>query len=431
MEIDIAISGKPGKWGNESIGIDDDSLKTRLYNQCQRDSQVESRLAVSFECIGGESYSYYHYLKPKKVAEMCSPSDMNNNQKHGRTGSYFGLTLKLNRKYCADIKFIYTLLEKMFKKHIDNKILAREDTDGFWVYQIARLSEAQPCIDKIKQDIDTELIRIQDLDLLKPLSLLTDQQVTGKITKLNLNELNQDECFELLMSGEKLYIATEYGIREEKEPLPIDHKARQDNNVSRTIPSESDDSPNISVSDEDVEDESSKDTSINIRNVKWQKDLMKYVAAMAVIGVVCIGLMQFFNSEETDMLAEEQEEKVADASLGGETPLIRIEENEQSQENDTTNMETSDITLLDIKGGSHFVKGEVHKLTAKIGSSPAKGVGKFEVAPNSGIWIHQDSAICAVYVDRYFDGDTIEISYHYRIDNRDTVHIRPVAIENN
>jgi len=428
-EIEVAISGKPGKWGSESIGINDETLKTRLYNQCQRDSTVESRMVVCFGNSNGESYSYYHYQKPQKVAQKRSKNDIDNMQKHGRTGSYFCLTLRFNNSFCNDFKFIYMLLEEMFVQYIENHVLSCEDTDGFWEYQIAELSEAESWLIKIEDELNSIILNNQNK--IEQFSFLVDKQQVGGTILLNLESLNQEECFKQLNAGEELYISPDYCKEAGKEDSShvISNETTLKRDSKNSTETEYIVSPQFSthIISDDEDEQEKEPTSVNNLNIEWKdkwNGLIKYIiVAIILFGILVVPFCKFYHKDIVEI---------------PDTTKHNFMDNKKKIKKTTSKgisftNEPHIITNIDIKGTNYFVKGECYKITAiaiaNTISFPAVGFGKFEVN-NPNIWLHQDSAICAVYIPIHFNRDTVKIIYHYTFENNDTSFVRHIAVKN-
>lgn len=433
--MEVAISGKPGKWGSESIGINDETLKIRLYNQCQRDSRVESRLVVYFGISNGESYSYYHYQKPQKVAQKRSQEDIDNNRKHGRTGSYFCLTLRFNGKFCADFRFIYKLLEKTFVKHIENNILSCKDTDGFWEYQIIELSEAVSLLAIIEDELKSEILNNQSK--FGQLSFTNDKQHSEGIALLNLERLDQNECLRLLKSGEELYISPEYLKESEVETDNRVENSEIIQNGNSIIPTVEEQVVQhkiviheISNNDSEIKTESESAESFNIARYKKWNGSVKYLIAVVVL--LTIFIVPFCkpdhkkNIETEDISAVDIQEKDLITN-----EITREDSMPECKHSIKEPRIINNINIEDNKTG-YFVKGKCYVITVNAIVNkvpfPAIGSGKFEVN-ESNIWLHQDSARCAVYVPIFFDGDTIIISYCYMTEKNDTSFTRSIAVK--
>lgn len=441
--IEFALSGKAGIKGSESIGIDDDSLKTRLYNQCQRDSEVESRLSVAFESIDGCPYSLYHYLKPRNVAQKRTKDDEEKDRKHGRAGSYLALTVRIKGKYCTDFKFVYRVLEEAFNKHIVNKILSKTDTDGYWEYQVNELSETEKYLEEIEKDINSEFDKHPQL--FEDLPSLSIGHSSGTIIKKDFGKTNLKKCVDDLASGVELYLSPDYKAQsskhkskdskkgeEEKQDIgsgvPKDDTQNIENEHNNTLPT------NISYQEVHLDSEnnedspSGSDTMPNGRDGNNDKTkLIKYAMGFVVIMIIILGPLRslFSHDDAADTKKETVEKTTFQDTKVEEDPAI------ESTEYGITESESYPVSRLDIKGDSYFLKGECYKLTAKVkvdkNEQNALGKGGF-IVEEENVWMHQDKAICIVYIPMDFSEDTVHISYHYQYAEKDTSITRKVFV---
>lgn len=112
--IKLFVHGVPNGqdiWGNP--GVDAKYIEA-FYG---RKSPVISQMLLEVMQFGGETNAYYTYY-------YCNPKLQ---EKDGRTGGYFALTLRINYYY-ADVQNIYNLLEAAFNKYIIGSVL--EYTSG-------------------------------------------------------------------------------------------------------------------------------------------------------------------------------------------------------------------------------------------------------------------------------------------------------------
>lgn len=457
MNIELAISGKAGKYGNESIGIDDDSLKNRLYNQSQHDSDVESRLSIDFERIGDDGYALYHYVKPYNVAQKMTREEEENNCKHGRAGSYFALTIRLKNCYCKEVKFMYSLLEDMFKKYIMNNVLSNSDTDNYWVYKVSTLTEAQPILDEIAQEV-RRIINDKSA-IIKPLSVYQIEKPSGNIRKMDFEEIEEIKCHDFLMTGGKLYISPNYKKTSQVKPngsnakitshnlvhnngesingetSSVDsHEKFFSNNISRHEIREPDQDGDNDFLSEEFKFKIGRIFNFDIfkkGNDKKCKNVIKYAISISVVFVIIIFLSNLFSHKKEDDIVVEDTVQTAEVAQDDEIGSGNFEK--KLSDGALKQPELSRVTRLDIKGSSFFVREECYKITAIAGDgkkeSRAAGVGLFDTdADEDDVWIHQDSSICIIYIPKDFREDTVLVSYRYMIDGEEVVCSRSVCV---
>lgn len=139
LKVRLIVHGIPQ--GQKIWGAKDEQEKKYIeifYSDNKRDleyMQVERDVAHDEPCV------YYTFKKSGKISEV-----------EGRSGSYIGLTLVLD-KYYADIQNIYNLLQKSFEKWIvGGKILAKNREN--LKYQISDFSKESDWLRKLEENID-------------------------------------------------------------------------------------------------------------------------------------------------------------------------------------------------------------------------------------------------------------------------------------
>ena len=151
--MNFIVSGQP-KLGHESWPppTDDKVLSDRLYGQ--RGAKDRTRMEIKFEKIGDRLLTYYHFSKLMDVTSCLTDEEkkMNPPADHGRKGSFFVMSLRMDGYYSTDFSKIYTLLEEMYEKHVNGKVL-KMSKEGYLVYQIMKLEDAK----EIWENITSEL----------------------------------------------------------------------------------------------------------------------------------------------------------------------------------------------------------------------------------------------------------------------------------
>ena len=105
MDIEVFFHGVPS--GQDYYGITEEWANVELFY----DGSTESiKFVIETKKQGGKNYTYYTYLRYGLMGFG------------GRSGSYFGLTLRFDQYY-PDIIHIYNLLEIVFKRNIVGTLL--------------------------------------------------------------------------------------------------------------------------------------------------------------------------------------------------------------------------------------------------------------------------------------------------------------------
>ena len=167
MELNLIISGVPNGEDYWGPGEDAPYFHT-LYTTSQENCKFDIRLRRNTHGC----YAYYHYLVYNVV-----------NNSSGRTGSYIGITLRLD-SYCEDFLTIYQMLDMVFRKNIVGPLL-KEVNGGRLQYLFDSFREKEIELRKLEVNITNTLGL-----LLKPSDIITissEPQSEG-FEKINLNE---------------------------------------------------------------------------------------------------------------------------------------------------------------------------------------------------------------------------------------------------
>lgn len=242
MNISVALTGKAGKKGHESLGFTDDpGLSMRLYTHAQRETQKASRLELSIRNIEGSLYSYYTYLISENVAETKTEDDERKGEKHGRTGSFIGVTVRIAGAYSKNISDIFQLLERLYSKYLYNSIITDTNTDGYLTYQIKELGEADEQLKSIEAEIK-EYLEKQSFTFVD-IPLDTICAITGQTSKFSTEDASSKPLYDALFNGSEIYISSLYTslaeieekrnreIEEQKEVVE-EHKSEDKDDLS-------------------------------------------------------------------------------------------------------------------------------------------------------------------------------------------------------
>lgn len=107
MNVEILLHGVPE--GQDYYGVEEERANAELFY----DNSVESvKFVVEAKKTSNNAFVYYTYLRYKGIVGSG-----------GRPGSYFGLTLRMD-KYYRDVIHVYNMLEMMFKKYVVGVLLS-------------------------------------------------------------------------------------------------------------------------------------------------------------------------------------------------------------------------------------------------------------------------------------------------------------------
>lgn len=133
MEVEVFVHGTPhgeSFWGKE----EDRMFFGSFYTQTCSD---EVKFLIQTRLTMEKSYCYYSYLLYKNVIESG-----------GRTGSYFGLTIRMDA-YCKDFMRVYKILDMIFSAYVLNKVL-KPLADGY-KYVVSNFPDSLELMDNISE----------------------------------------------------------------------------------------------------------------------------------------------------------------------------------------------------------------------------------------------------------------------------------------
>lgn len=136
--IKLFVHGVPNGqsvWGNPNPNAESHYIES-FYG---RQSSVSTQMLIEVIRMGNDTNCYYTYLKTDNLQE-----------KGGRTGGYFALTLRINYYY-TDVQNIYNLLEAAFNKYILGTIL--NSTDGGYRFQVGKLEEEDSALGNLEKEL--------------------------------------------------------------------------------------------------------------------------------------------------------------------------------------------------------------------------------------------------------------------------------------
>ncbi len=197
MDIEIMIHGVPD--GQDYWGIQEEHDNMGLF---YGNSNESVKFVVETKKQGDHAYTYYSYLRYKGIIGGG-----------GRPGSYFGLTLRMD-KYYQDATYIYSILELVFNKYIVGVLLiASGDTYKYSVRNFAHKS------DEIGQ-VQTALIQLFQMTCVPSKILDIDGSFIHPITANptgNIFDFNDTAILATIKKYSKVVLSPDYEMNIEKE----------------------------------------------------------------------------------------------------------------------------------------------------------------------------------------------------------------------
>ncbi|MBQ3997730.1 MAG: hypothetical protein II644_00140 [Paludibacteraceae bacterium] len=195
--MEILLHGVPD--GQDYYGVKEEQTNMGLFY----DNSMESvKFVVETKKQGNVAYTYYSYLRYRGMIGAG-----------GRPGSYFGITLRID-KYYQDALHIYQLLDIVFKRHIVGTLLtpsgeAYKYITPSFTAKSAEIEQAQQALIQLIQTtcVSSKFINI-DASMIHPISVVP----TG-----NFMDVSDAAILSSIKKYSKVVISPDYEMNIEKE----------------------------------------------------------------------------------------------------------------------------------------------------------------------------------------------------------------------
>lgn len=381
MEVKLMISGVPK--GESVLAPDEEKVFLgTLYSKRPVNFLFDIRLRSN----GKGCYAYYQYL----VYNIVSDVD-------GRSGAYFGLTLRLD-KYCSDYRSIYNVLDMIFRKNVVGNLLS--ESDYGYKYTCYSFEKSEEIVKRLEDSILSMLgLILTEKDII-PIKNVSDggetyninfadatdvlvQSVLGKNKICSLSEEYERECVKKAISN-----AYQEGARSRQKEIDELNAANnelqskqialtknKDNTVSVTNKAQSQSRLN-SEKDYKVED---KDAS----------KMTKYVASFFGI-VLVLGLGLYFlvlnPSEDLDEVESE--------NISSKNSTVPIDSSVEQILSLIPEDPSINISIEGVDGDTIDYNKE-YKITINSDNNvdSVKVIGGDVISHDNGIWVFKSSEI--------------------------------------
>lgn len=144
--------------------------------------------------------SYYSYIRPQNVVAYS-----------GRSGSYFGMSLKVDGQYCTDVYSLYQLFDKIFDEKINGSII--QQSGNTEQYCIASFADADYQLNTIAQLAVNQIKAYFENDFEEIDSSFTKQYASSS-AYYNLDDVNSETFFNSTRVYGKVFISPEYASKD-------------------------------------------------------------------------------------------------------------------------------------------------------------------------------------------------------------------------
>ncbi len=195
MDLELFIHGVPN--GQKIYGISEEKTYfTTFYNVSKKEFQGAPKFLIEIRNLNETNYCYYSFLNYNNVS-ACD----------GRSGSYFGMTIRLN-EFCNDPYRVFGLLYVLYRKYVAG-VLFDIDTNKFLVSEFKK-EHIQP-IEKSLNELFTKCFSSKDFINIQDEVFKNQGEFT--INWSDFTSINIGDC----ISKGRVLVATDYPSAEGKQ----------------------------------------------------------------------------------------------------------------------------------------------------------------------------------------------------------------------
>ena len=194
MSLEFVLHGVPQ--GHDVWGALGDEYYESFYGIGEHCKGAKTVLVVEIRKDTTGYCSYYTYIRPQNVVAQG-----------GRTGSYFGMSLKIVGEYCTDVYSLYQLLDKIYEEKIVGAVIARSGNTE--EYTVASFSDAEIELRNIAQLLENQLKTKFEDDFDEIDSSFTKQHASSSVY-CNVDDVNSEAFFKTTRVYGKVFVSPEY-----------------------------------------------------------------------------------------------------------------------------------------------------------------------------------------------------------------------------
>jgi hypothetical protein len=197
MDVEILLHGVPS--GQDYYGIKEEQ---KLAESFYTSSNESVKLVVEAKKNGTTPYVYYTYLRYKNIVGAG-----------GRSGSYIGITLRLDMYY-LDVVHMYNMLDIAFKKYIIGALLT--PTGESYKYVSPDFSSKKLEIEQLQQGV----LKLIETTCVFPKFVKIDNSFINQITNAptcNIADITEGTMSATIKKYSKIILSPDYKSNLEKE----------------------------------------------------------------------------------------------------------------------------------------------------------------------------------------------------------------------
>ena len=182
--------------GFDVWGTSGDSYYESFYNILDTFKNAQSAFVVEIRKDSNKFCSYYSYIRPQNVIAGG-----------GRTGSYFGMSLKVEGNYCTDVHSLFNLFDTIYTQKISGRLLSNNENSER--YLIANFKDVDGELTEISKLAISQIVANFEGDFEVIDSTFTKQNAS-KSVYYNINDVNCETFFNATKIYGKVYVSPVY-----------------------------------------------------------------------------------------------------------------------------------------------------------------------------------------------------------------------------
>lgn len=197
MDVEILLHGVPS--GQDYYGVKEEQ---KLAESFYTNSNESVKLVVEARKNGNTPYVYYTYLRYKNIVGAG-----------GRSGSYIGITLRLDMYY-LDVVHMYNMLDMAFKKYIIGALLT--PTGESYKYVSPDFTSKKLEIEQLQQGV----LKLIETTCVFPKFVKIDNSFINQITNAptcNIADITEGTMSATIKKYSKIILSPDYKSNLEKE----------------------------------------------------------------------------------------------------------------------------------------------------------------------------------------------------------------------
>lgn len=182
--------------GFDVWGTSGDSYYESFYNILDTFKNAQSAFVVEIRKDSTKFCSYYSYIRPQNVIA-----------EGGRSGSYFGMSLKVEENYCTDVHSLFNLFDTIYTQKISRRLLSNNENSER--YLIANFKDVEGELTEISKLAISQIVANFEGDFEVIDSTFTKQNAS-KSVYYNINDVNCETFFNATKIYGKVYVSPVY-----------------------------------------------------------------------------------------------------------------------------------------------------------------------------------------------------------------------------